>query len=67
MGPYLTTPKREKEIENGENTKVFPLFILTHILVEIRSMWHARMEKHHGGFTHSMLGSRRWFKHIRSV
>lgn len=23
MGPYLTTPKREKEIENGENEKVY--------------------------------------------
>jgi hypothetical protein len=22
MGPYLTTPKKEKEIENGENNKV---------------------------------------------
>lgn len=22
MGPYLTTPKREKEIENGEGIKV---------------------------------------------
>lgn len=22
MGPYLTTPKREKEVENGENAKV---------------------------------------------
>jgi hypothetical protein len=22
MGPYLTTPKKEKEVENGENTKV---------------------------------------------
>ena len=23
MGPYLTTPKREKEIENGENAKLY--------------------------------------------
>jgi hypothetical protein len=22
MGPYLTTPKKEKEVENGESTKV---------------------------------------------
>jgi hypothetical protein len=22
MGPYLTTPKKEKEVENGENNKV---------------------------------------------
>lgn len=29
MGPYLTTPKREKEIENGENTKVSKCIILT--------------------------------------
>jgi hypothetical protein len=22
MGPYLTTPKKEKEVENGENNRV---------------------------------------------
>lgn len=22
MGPYLTTPKKEKEVENGENDRV---------------------------------------------
>ena len=26
MGPYLTTPKREKEVENGEGTKVSTIY-----------------------------------------
>ena len=25
MGPYLTTPKKEKELENGENSLVLSL------------------------------------------
>jgi hypothetical protein len=25
MGPYLTTPKKEKEVQNGENAKVSSL------------------------------------------
>lgn len=28
MGPYLTTPKKEKEVEDGEGTKVSFTFLL---------------------------------------
>jgi len=51
MGPYLTTPKKEKETENGEGTKV--LFNqLQKFLGEIRCLRYARLEKHNGGFSH---------------
>ena len=33
MGPYLTTPKKEKETENGENAKVCILYDLKCVLV----------------------------------
>ena len=57
MGPYLTTPKREKEVENGEGTKVRTNYkiskTLTYpILGEIWCLRDAGLEKHHGGFTH---------------
>ena len=28
MGPYLTTPKKEKETENGENGRVMSLYVV---------------------------------------
>ena len=53
MGPYLTTPKREKETENGENSKVcHTLPNLPTLIGEIRSMRNVRLEKHNGGLTH---------------
>lgn len=55
MGAYLTVPRREKESENGENTKV-SINTYNRVckpdLVEIWSNRNARMEKYHGGFPH---------------
>jgi hypothetical protein len=34
MGPYLTTPKREKEVENGEGTKVSANYYLSNTLTQ---------------------------------
>lgn len=32
MGPYLTSPKKEKETENGENQRVSTFYILITII-----------------------------------
>ena len=39
MGPYLTTPKKEKEVENGEGTKV-RIFKDTHNTFQTFFTWH---------------------------
>jgi len=62
MGPYLSAPIREKEVENGEGTKVsrtapklcaeFDILRLKNHIGEIRSMRDAGMEKYNGGLTY---------------
>jgi hypothetical protein len=60
MGPYLTTPKKEKEIENGENTRVLRLNLRYNqcLIGKIWCMWYARLEKHNGRFSHSCFINR---------
>ena len=61
MGPYLSVPKKEKNSEDGENSKVTLTFIQIDVnydvIDEIWSVWNARMEKHYGRHSYCSFGS----------
>ena len=56
MGPYLSTPKKEKESMDGENAKVIIISTLYHLNFQtIAYVWcyrNARMEKHYGRYSY---------------
>ena len=66
MGPYLTTPKKEKDIENGENGKVITL-PSENILDPFRSMRDAGLEKYNGRFTYRISRFTRRGSSLRSI
>jgi hypothetical protein len=51
MGPYLGTPKKEKNSEDGENDKV-SYNALHENIAALGSLWDARLEKYNGGHSY---------------
>ena len=51
MGPYLTSPKKDKDVENGENSKVGRTWDQS-LIGQIRRLRNARMAQHNGRFAH---------------
>ncbi len=59
MGPYLGTPKKEKNSEDGENDKVSYLKLNMRVynalhenIAALGSLWDARLEKYNGGHSY---------------
>ncbi len=49
MGEFLSAPIKDKVSEDNENHLVF---LVINILVEIRGLWNAMLEKTHGRFSY---------------
>lgn len=71
MGPYLTVPRKDKDSVDGENARVTiaskGILLTLHCIDAIWSDWHARLEKHNGGFPHCLSRYWKWGQLLRSI